>query len=153
MKVLWIVAIVAILAGLFAPPPPDPGYTVWPSGIDDVWTFIETEQPGWTFEGECEAQPVITWAMVREIASANADGDTARVVIGTARLAEIGLNVPAAGTLDISEQELFGVAMWSVLGGAWRYGYNPLCKPEGDKVGIYGRAAEDLAASLAEYVK
>lgn len=147
MRVLWLVAIVALVAGLFGPPTP------WPDNLDELYQFIEEEAPGWTFSGECAAQPVITWAMVREIASANADGDTSRVVISTARLAEIGLTVPAAGTLDISEDELFGLAMFTVLGGAWKYGYVPLCKPTGDRVGIYGAAARDLAAGLAEYVR
>ena len=144
---LFACLLVALLAGTFGPPTP------WPDDLDELYRFVEEGAPGWVFTRPCGDGPLITWAQVKQIASANADGDTARVVISTARLDEIGLALPRAGVLDISERDLFGVALWVVFVQSWDYPYNPLCKPDGDRVGIYGRVADDLLVALGEYVR
>lgn len=148
MKALWsIVLVAAILAGLFGPPTP------WPDSLDELYQFIDTGAPGWVFEGECGPGTLVTWAQVKQITAANVDGDAARLIVSTAELDRIGVKLGAAGTLDISEDELFGVIVFGVLGGAWRHGYQPICKPDGDKLGVYGAAADDILKQLEEYVR
>lgn len=145
--ILGAVLLVVLLAAVIGPPTP------WPDDLDDLYRFIDEGAPGWVFHGECETQPVITWAQVKQIAAANGDGDTARVVITTARLEQIGVVLPKTGTLDIAESDMFYLAMWVVLSTAWEYPYDPMCKPEGDKVGLYGPVATRLLDRLAEYVR
>lgn len=129
------------------------GSTPWPENLDELYQFIDEGAPGWVWERPCPVVPEITWAMVKEITAANADGDAARLVISTDELERIGIDLETQGTLDISEDELFGIAVLSVLGGAYRYGYNPTCKPDGDRVGIYGPAAHDIFRQLEGYVR
>lgn len=154
MAIANMITILALLFGLFGPPvPADPGYTIWPENLDHLYTLIDTESGGWTFEGECPAnQTLITWAQVKQIEAANLDGDQSRVVISTRALAEIGIELPAVGVLDISEQELFGMLIIAALQGAYSGGEMIVCRPPGDKVGLTGSAADVLIAGLAMFV-
>jgi len=132
-----VIVLSLFVIAAFGPPTP------WPDSLDDLYRFIDTGAPGWTFTYPCPVQPELTWSMVKEITAANVDGDLDR----------IGIDLTHAGMLDISEKELFGIAIWSVFGGAWKYGYNPVCKPPDDKVAVYGQAAFDIFGQLEEYVK
>lgn len=148
MKLSVIVITLSLFViAAFGPPTP------WPDNLDELYQFIDEGAPGWVWERPCPVVPEITWAMVKEITAANADGDAARLVISTDELERIGIDLETQGTLDISEDELFGIAVLSVLGGAYRYGYNPTCKPDGDRVGIYGPAAHDIFRQLEGYVR
>ena len=144
---LTVIVLSLFVIAAFGPPTP------WPDSLDDLYRFIDTGAPGWVFTYPCPVQPEITWSMVKAITAANVDGDQARLVISTDDLDRIGIDLTRTGMLDISEKDLFGIAIWSVFGGAWKYGYNPVCKPPDDKVAVYGQAAFDIFGQLEEHVK
>lgn len=128
--------------------------TIWPDNLDEVFRLIENGEGNWTFEGECPVDaPMITWAQVKQIAAINHDHEQSRVIITTAELNEIGVHIPKAGTLDISEDDLFSLVAFVVMRGAWQHHEAVTCKPEGDKVALVGETVNDLLNALAEYVK
>jgi hypothetical protein len=101
VKTLWsIVLVAAILAGLFGPPTP------WPDGLDELVTFIDTEQPGWTFSGECGAGTLVTWA--RSTATlgtvAGAPGVEMRADVLLAALVAVAIAGAAGATVGVHEE-------------------------------------------------
>lgn len=91
----------------------------YPGSLDELYQFIESGEPGWTFDKPCQAGlPSISWAQVRMItAMAKDDQDIGRLVIDGWVLRVImhgsGVRV-SVGRVDVSEDRLFGLLLLQI---------------------------------------
>ncbi len=123
--------------------------TIWPQSLDELYTLIETGRGNWVFTLPAGDGPLLTWSMAKRMAEYD-DHGAGTLTLPAKDFGEItGLPFPAEGTLSISERDLFSLITVVVL----KADYNPMCKPEGEKVGLWGPAVTDLLERLKGYIK
>jgi hypothetical protein len=112
----------------------------YPNNIDELYQFIEEERYGWTFEPCHYYRPFINWGRVVEIGKIEDNGQH-KVILSQTQLKDImiGTGVTITGKVNITEDELFGNLIKTVIEGK-----TLICGDTNKKPVIYGSGVQDL---------